>query len=82
MNIEHLVMMANQIGSFYETMPDHKKAVADIADHIKKFWEPRMRRALLDHIDRYSESGQEAPLLPIVMESVQLNRLTLSSVLS
>jgi len=77
MDIEHLVSMANQIGSFYETMPDHKKAVADIADHIKKFWEPRMTRALLDHIDAHSESHQDMQLIPIVLESVKSNRALL-----
>ncbi len=74
MDIEHLVSMANQIGSFYETMPDHKKAVADIADHIKKFWEPRMTRELLEHIDAQAGAPHDLPLLPIVLESVQSNR--------
>ena len=49
MNSENLVTMANQIGSFYETMPDRAKAMSDIAEHIKKFWEPRMRREIIEY---------------------------------
>lgn len=66
MNIEHLVKMANQIGTFFSTMPDHEQAVADLASHLKRFWEPRMRRALLAHVDTAQGEG----LSPIVMEAV------------
>lgn len=51
MHIENLIKMANQIGGFFEAMPDRDEALADIAGHIKRFWEPRMRRALLAHVD-------------------------------
>ncbi len=71
MNIENLVTMANQIGSFYESMPDRKKSLHDIADHIKKFWEPRMRRALLTYVDEHEASSE---LTPLVLESIQTNR--------
>lgn len=73
MNVDNLVTMANQIGSFYETMPDRPKALFDISDHIVKFWEPRMRRALLTYID----ANQNTALTPIVMESLQANRTML-----
>jgi formate dehydrogenase subunit delta len=70
MNIENLVTMANQIGAFYESMPDHNKSLHDIAEHIKKTWEPRMRREFLAHVDaNRTDSG----LSPIVLESVQVN---------
>lgn len=51
MHIDQLIRMANQIGSFFEAMPDRAQAVEDTAQHIKKFWEPRMRRELLVHVD-------------------------------
>ena len=50
MDTKRLVMMANQIGSFFETQP--KNTVADIANHIEAFWDPRMRTEILDHLDR------------------------------
>lgn len=42
----HLIDMANQIGAFFESMPDRDEALTGIAEHIRRFWEPRMRRAL------------------------------------
>ncbi|MCA3787073.1 formate dehydrogenase subunit delta, partial [Burkholderia sp.] len=51
MDHEHLIDMANQIGAFFESMPDRDEALAGIADHIRRFWEPRMRRALLAALD-------------------------------
>jgi formate dehydrogenase subunit delta len=70
MKIDNLITMANQIGSFFEAMPDREEAVADIAGHIKRFWEPRMRRALLGHVDAESGSG----LLDIVSEALGRHR--------
>ena len=70
MNIEHLVKMANQIGSFFEAMPDRRQAVADAAAHIKRSWEPRMRRELIDYVDRQGGAG----LSPFVREAMQLVR--------
>ncbi len=44
-----LVMMANQIGTFFASQgPDH--AVTGTADHIRKFWDPRMRKAIFAHL--------------------------------
>jgi formate dehydrogenase subunit delta len=47
---DKLVYMANQIGKFFASQgPD--QAVAGTADHIQKFWDPRMRAAILAHLD-------------------------------
>jgi formate dehydrogenase subunit delta len=46
---DKLVLMANQIGTFFTSQgPD--KAAAEIADHLRKFWEPRMRAAITAHL--------------------------------
>ncbi|WP_434064135.1 formate dehydrogenase subunit delta [Roseateles aquae] len=37
MDVAKLVRMANQIGHFFEAMPDHAEALDGIATHIKKF---------------------------------------------
>ncbi|MBB1630542.1 formate dehydrogenase subunit delta [Cupriavidus sp. UME77] len=63
MNSENLVKMANQIGTFFEAMPDREEAVADIASHIKRFWEPRMRRALLARLDSSEDAGLDEIVL-------------------
>jgi len=60
---EKLVYMANQIAAFFETMP-HEEAVAGVADHINKFWEPRMRRHFFEIVERGGEG-----LKPLVLEA-------------
>lgn len=75
MDKENLATMANQIGSFYETMPDRAKALTDIAEHIKKFWDPRMRTELLAYID--APDQQVVQLIPVVSEAIRLNRAKL-----
>lgn len=72
MNNEHLIRMANQIGVFFESMPDRKEALEGLATHLKKFWDPRMRRALLALVDE--GNGQ---LSPMVLSAVQAHRTML-----
>jgi formate dehydrogenase subunit delta len=73
MDADNLVRMANRIGQFFEAMPDRAEALAGIATHLKKFWEPRMRRELAEHIDRHDGAG----LLPIVQEALRVHRAVL-----
>ena len=47
---DKLVMMANQIAAFFAAQGE-ARAVPAIADHIQKFWDPRMRTAILAHLD-------------------------------
>jgi formate dehydrogenase subunit delta len=68
--VDTLIRMANQIGSFFEAMPDRPQAMKDIALHIRKFWDPRMRRAFLDHFDRQGGAG----LSEVLAETVRLHR--------
>lgn len=73
MNVTTLVTMANQIGSFFETMPDRHLALTDIAGHLKRFWEPRMRRSLLQYIDEH----EGTQLKDIVLEAVRIHRASI-----
>jgi formate dehydrogenase subunit delta len=49
MSPDRLIYMANQIGKFFESQGEGK-AVPGIADHIQKFWDPRMRSAITAHL--------------------------------
>jgi formate dehydrogenase subunit delta len=60
-HVETLVKMANQIGTFYASYPDHEAAVAGVAGHLSRFWDPRMRHALI----AYVENGEGSDLSPI-----------------
>ncbi len=68
MNVANLIKMANQIGSFFEAMPNREQAVKDIAAHIQRNWEPRMRTALYGHIRECGDTG----LSPMVREALLL----------
>lgn len=48
MSPEKLTMMANQIGRFFAHLGP-ERAPAAIADHLRKFWDPRMRREIIAH---------------------------------
>lgn len=64
MSPDKLVYMANQIGRFFASQgPD--EAVAGTVDHIRKFWDPRMRQAIV----AYLEAGGEG-LDPNVRQAV------------
>ena len=50
MSHDRLAYMANQIGRFFAHQSE-EQAVASINDHIRKFWDPRMRRQILGDLD-------------------------------
>ncbi|MEX0408546.1 formate dehydrogenase subunit delta [Aquibium sp. LZ166] len=45
MSHDKTARMANQIAAFFASKP-HDEGVAGVAEHINKFWEPRMRARL------------------------------------
>ena len=61
MKPDRLVYMANQIGKFFEAQRADE-VVPGIANHIKKFWDPRMRKAIFAYFGcrrrRARPSGQ------------------------
>ena len=73
MDPQNLVSMANRIGSFFEVMPDRTEARDGVATHIRKFWEPRMRRQILAALD----SSQGAELSALVVEALRHHRTML-----
>ena len=74
MHLEALVRMANQIGDFFEAMPDRNEALEGIAQHLKRFWEPRMRRELLSELDCRGDIGLHA----VVAEAIARHRALLN----
>ncbi len=66
MDPHNLVAMANRIAAFFEVMPDRAEALDGVFQHLRKFWEPRMRQQLLQHA--HAHAG--ADLHPLVAEVV------------
>ena len=50
MSPETLVYMANQIGRFFATQGEDQ-AIAGTLDHLRKFWDPRMRREIVAYVE-------------------------------
>ncbi len=50
MDTAKLVTMLNQIAAFYRRRPP-EQAASEVALHVEKFWEARMRRAAYAHLD-------------------------------
>jgi formate dehydrogenase subunit delta len=70
MDIHHLVKMANSIGDFFQSEPDKAKAAKGVANHIRSFWEPRMRREIYSHIDQTAGEGLDE----LVLNALQMHR--------
>lgn len=54
MDTADMVHQANQIAQFFASYPE-AEAVPGVADHFRKFWEPRMRKQLLAYISSGGE---------------------------
>jgi len=50
MNAEHLVVMANDIANFFAAEPDRQVAIDGVANHLRRFWAPRMREQIIAHV--------------------------------
>jgi formate dehydrogenase subunit delta len=62
MTPERMVHMANQIARFFAAYP-REQAVDGIADHLRKFWEPRMRSEIKAYVE--STGGKGLDLLAL-----------------
>ena len=74
MDSQHLIKMANQIGQFFESMPNRAEAEKDIASHLKRFWDPRMRRVIVASLDTDDADSMSA----IVREALTTHRQLLA----
>jgi formate dehydrogenase subunit delta len=70
MDIQHLIKMANQIGAYFQAEPDRAAALAGIAGHIKRFWDPRMRKQIVDWVEQHAGEG----LSDAVLEAIRRDR--------
>jgi hypothetical protein len=71
-SIDRLVYMANQIGDFFKSQGHGEESrparVAGVADHIRAFWDPRMRSMIFDHVENHGGEGLE----PLARAGVEL----------
>jgi len=70
MNIDLLIKMTNEIGDFFKgaEVNDSQAAAADVANHLRRYWDPRMRAQML----KYYEERQGAGLTDLARNAVAL----------
>ena len=66
MKTEKLVRMANQIAGFF-SHEGPERGAASVADHLQKFWDPRMREQIAAAVDE----GRAEGLDPIALSAVR-----------
>ena len=74
MDNDNLVRMVNQIGQFFEAMPDREPALEGIATHVRKFWAPRMREQLQAHYTATGGAGLKAIVIEALLAHSILHR--------
>ena len=57
MNIDLLIKMANEISAYFASEPDAEQAAKDVAAHLKRYWEPRMRRQIITYYEERRGAG-------------------------
>lgn len=73
MDIHRLVHMANQIADFFKAYPE-EEAIAGVENHLRQFWDPRMRSDLFQHLD-----AGGAGLSPISLAAAKCLRQNVSA---
>jgi formate dehydrogenase subunit delta len=68
MNIDHMIKMANEITAFWRGEVGEEAAANEVATHLKRYWEPRMRAQMIT----YYEQRHGAGLNDVAMKAVQL----------
>jgi formate dehydrogenase subunit delta len=67
MHIDHLVKMANEIAMFFASESTPDEAPKNVASHLTRYWDPRMRRQIIV----YGEQGG-ADLSDLARSAVRL----------
>lgn len=66
MDNSNLIKMANNIGEFFQSEPDREQAIQGVEQHLRNFWEPRMRHQIIDYLEKGGDQ-----LLDIVADAVR-----------
>jgi formate dehydrogenase subunit delta len=58
MDPQHLVAMVNEIAAFFAG-EDPEKAADNVANHLRRYWDPRMRKQIVAHASNGGEGLSE-----------------------
>lgn len=71
MNDDALAKTVNRIGAFFEAFPDENEGFDGVIQHLRLFWTPDMRAALLVHLD---SARSDAALSPFALRALRARR--------
>src|ERR1700761_8107908 len=77
MNIDLLIKMANEIGSFWGGEAGEEAGAKEVASHIRRFWEPRMRTQMYTYFEERQGSGLSdvaKKAIVLLMEQARLEK--------
>src|ERR1700756_1265535 len=57
MNIDLLIKRANEIGDFFAGTAEPEEAARAVANHLKRYWEPRMRAQMIAYCEQRRGAG-------------------------
>ncbi len=57
MNIDLLIKMTNEIGQFFAGTAEAPEAARAVANHLKRYWEPRMRAQMITYFEQRNGAG-------------------------
>ena len=57
MNVERMITMANDIANFFAAEPDRQVGIDGVTNHLRKYWEPRMRKQIIAHVRAHGPDG-------------------------
>lgn len=69
MHIDYLIRMANDIAAFFVVHSDDTAddtAADNIRQHIKRYWDPRMKAQIVAHFDETRGAGMEGPVFAAI----------------
>jgi formate dehydrogenase subunit delta len=68
LDVEHLVAMANDIANFFDAESGKDKAPESVRFHMSRYWEKRMRRAIIEYVrDKGGEGLSETARAAVSM---------------
>ena len=67
MNPAQLSKMVNDIAAFFASESGEEQAVIDVAGHMQRFWDPRMRREIVAHYARGGEGLSELSMKAVAV---------------
>jgi len=57
MNLDHLIKMANEISAFWDGEAGSESASKEVAMHLRRYWEPRMRAQIITYLEERQGAG-------------------------